>query len=111
MKRKQGQSEPGLKPITIRIRPEEYALLKEYADARQASLNTVVSEAISQYEVRIRREQTIREIEGFQSRIRQAHGIGSDSVELLRDMRHERTERVASLSSRPADQLKGGKRP
>ncbi len=74
----------------MRLPGKDYLLLKEYADARGTSLNSVISEAVAQYEARIEREQAIARIEALQKRLRGSHKVGSDSVSLLRDMREGR---------------------
>lgn len=82
-----------LKPITVRIPEEEYGRLKKYAAARDISLNSVVAEAIAQYEARVERREAISRIHAFQRRLRDAHKQGSDSVELLRRIREARANR------------------
>lgn len=111
MKPRNSANGEGLKPITIRIRPEDYTLLREHAEAERTSLNTVVSEAIAQYGLRIRREQAFRRIEVLQRQIRDAHGVGSDSVELLRELREERAEHLASFGVKREEGQKGEPRP
>ncbi len=82
-----------LKPITVRIPEEEYERLKKYAATRDISLNSVVVEAIAQYEARVERREAISRIHAFQRRLRDAHKQGSDSVELLRRIREARANR------------------
>lgn len=82
-----------LKPITVRIPEEEYERLKKYACARDISLNSVVAEAIAQYEARVERREAISRIHAFQRRLRDGHKQGSDSVELLRQIREARANR------------------
>lgn len=82
-----------LKPITVRIPEEEYERLKKYATARDISLNSVVAEAIAQYEARVERREAISRIRAFQRRLRDTHEQGSDSVELLRQIREARANR------------------
>ena len=82
-----------LKPITVRIPEEEYERLKKYAATRDISLNSVVAEAIAQYEARVERREAISRIHAFQRRLRDAHKQGSDSVELLRRIREARANR------------------
>lgn len=110
MARRGGAKIEVLRPVTIRVNPEDYALLKEYADARQVSLNTVVSEAIAQYGAKIQRRRAIERMEDLQRRIRETHGAGTDSVELLRELREERAEHIASGNAEEAEKP-GGVRP
>lgn len=86
------QESPGqdLKAVTVRLRMPDYQLLKEYADSCNASLNSVVAEAVAQYGARLKREQAIARIQAFQDRLRSRGPIGTDSVDLLREMRESR---------------------
>lgn len=107
MARRGGANNGLLKPVTIRVSPEDYALLKEYADARQVSLNTVVTEAIAQYGAKIQRRRAIERMEDLQRRIRETNGVGTDSVELLRELREERAEHLASGDAVTAEKSRG----
>lgn len=91
MTRQDSLSRSDWKAITVRLPSKDYSLLKEYADARGTSLNSVVSEAIAQYEARIEREQAVARVETLQQRLRRSHEVGADSVTLLREMREGRT--------------------
>lgn len=82
-----------LKPLTVRIPAEEYERLKKYARAQDISLNSVVAEAIAQYEARAERREAISRIRAFQRRLRESRKQGSDSVEFLRQMREARADR------------------
>jgi hypothetical protein len=74
--------------MTIRLPFTDYCLIKELADARGASLNTVVSEAVAQYARKLKREHVITEIQSFQQRLqRKSAQPGTDSVGLLRELR------------------------
>ena len=99
-----------LKPITVRIPEEEYERLKKYATARDISLNSVVAEAIAQYEARVERREAISRIRAFQRRLRDARKQGSDSVELLRQIREARANQQLLDDERSADHEEAGNR-
>lgn len=105
------KSEPpdrGLRPITVRLAASDYSLLSELASARNASLNSIVSEAVAQYGTKIRREQALSQIQAFQRRLQETHAPGMDSLELLREAREERSERLSAGRSASRDG-RGGK--
>lgn len=79
-----------VKPITVRIPAEEYEYLREYADAHRVSLNWLVAEAIADYRAKIERSQAIMEIQAFQEELRDGRNKGSDSVDLLCNLRETR---------------------
>lgn len=108
VRRKKDAGEAGLRAVTVRVKPEEYELLRRYAESQQASLNAVISEAIAQYGARIRRRQWMAEVKGLQRRIREECGIGSDSVELIREAREERADQLDAASSTPVGEPEGG---
>lgn len=81
-----------LKPITVRIPRDEYERLRRHAAARDISLNSVVAEAIAEYEARVERREAIDRIRALQRRLRDAHKQGTDSVELLRQIRQVRAD-------------------
>ena len=108
MNRDHGSSKSINKPVTVRIRQADYLLLREYADSRNASLNSVISEAIAQYGAKIEREQAIMRIQTLQRRLRSAHGLGTDSVELLRKMREGRARSEARDDPRTNEDRSGG---
>jgi hypothetical protein len=74
--------------MTVRLPFTDYCLIKELADARGTSLNSVVSEAVAQYARKLKREHVIAEIQSFQQRLQRRCGQpGTDSVGLLRELR------------------------
>jgi uncharacterized protein (DUF1778 family) len=90
MVRKSDSSDSDTKPITVRLAQRDYLLLKEYAANQKTSLNSVVSEAVAQYGGRIEREQAISRIKALQQKLRSTGKLGTDSVELLREIREGR---------------------
>ena len=84
-------SKSGIKSITVRIPQKDYMLLRKYADDRNVSLNSIISEAVAEYGARIGRQQALDQIHSLQERLRRSREPGSDSVELLREMREERS--------------------
>jgi predicted HicB family RNase H-like nuclease len=108
MKRNDGSVKSELRAVTVRIKPEDYKLLAEYAESRQVSLNTVISEVIAQYGARIRRRQVMADVKDLQRRIREECGVGSDSVELIREAREERADQLDAASSKPVREPEGG---
>ncbi|MDI7248185.1 MAG: hypothetical protein QME92_12105 [Bacillota bacterium] len=99
-----------MKPITARIPEEEYERLKKYAATRDISLNSVVAEAIAQYEARVERREAISRIRAFQRRLRDARKQGSDSVELLRQIREARANQQLLDDEPSADHEEAGNR-
>lgn len=89
-----------LKAITVRIREKEYERLCKYASGKGVSLNSVVAEAVAQYEARLERAEVIEAIQGFQTRLRNGVAKTSDSVEILRRLR---SGRCVSLRSDQPD--------
>lgn len=77
--------------ITVRLPREQYLRLKEYATAQGASLNSLVAEAIVQYQTRIQREDTIRDIREFRKNL--PTGDKSDAVDTLQRIREERSRK------------------
>ena len=108
MNHDRGSSKSINKPVTVRIRQADYMLLRKYADSRNASLNSVVSEAIAQYGAKIEREQAILRIQALQRRLRNAHGVGADSVGLLREMREGRARTEARDGPKTNKDRNGG---
>lgn len=82
------------KAITVRIPEADYEQLKKYAASRNVSLNSMVAEAIAQYQTKIERQHAISQIEAFQAQLRDGRREGSDSVEILRDVRQTRAKQV-----------------
>ncbi len=81
--------------ITVRIPHAQYEGLKQYSAERGLSLNSVVAEAIAQYQTRIQREGTLKELEAFQQQLSSQSGNSggpSDSVTLLRELRLARSQ-------------------
>lgn len=78
------------KAITVRVPEVVYDSLKESADKRGVSLNTVVSEAIAQYNVRVQRSQAISSIEKRLAAQEQTETARAarDSMEDLRNLRN-----------------------
>ncbi|MDP2871227.1 MAG: hypothetical protein Q8P31_01595 [Bacillota bacterium] len=112
-----GSSSRDLKPVTVRLRLPDYLLLKEHADARNTSLNAIVSEAVAQYGARIKRDQAIAQIQAFQQRLHSRREMGTDSVGLLREVREGRARGCApdepafagpeTMEATPADRTGG----
>ena len=90
-----GTEDKSPKAITVRVPESVYGLLREYANKRNLSLNSVVAEAIAQYSNRIRRVEVISDIEAFQQSLRHGrrHEGESDSVKDLRELRLSRSLR------------------
>ena len=84
-------SKSGIKSITVRLPQKDYMLIRECADDRNVSLNSIISEAVAEYVARIGRQQALDRIHSLQERLRRNREPGSDSVELLREMREERS--------------------
>lgn len=82
------------KAITVRIPEGDYERLREYAAARNISLNSMVAEAIAQYQTKLERQHAIGEIKAFQARLRNGRKEGADSVDLLRHIRETRAKQV-----------------
>ena len=82
------------KAITVRIPEGDYERLREYAAARNISLNSMVAEAIAQYQTKLERQYVIGEIKAFQARLRNGRKEGADSVDLLRHIRETRAKQV-----------------
>lgn len=97
-----------LRAITVRIKTEEYELLREYAEAQQLSLNAVVSEALAQFGARIRRRQWMAEVKDLQRRIHDECGVGADSVALIREAREERDDQLHTACSPTERKPEGG---
>lgn len=110
MARKKMQREAESKAITVRVKPEEYEIIKKYADAKNASLNTVVCEAIAQYGTRIRRRQVMEDVKDLQRRIRERFGVGTDSAAMIREAREERAEQLESSLCPAKEEPDGGKK-
>jgi hypothetical protein len=90
-----------LKAITIRLDMADYVLLKEHAESRNASLNTVVAEAVARYGAELKREQAIASILAFQDRLRSRGPIGTDSVDSLREIRESREAGLVPETTAP----------
>lgn len=108
MNQKKDAEKTELRAITARVKPEEYELLREYAESQQASLNAVVSEAIAQYGAKIRRRRVMAEVRDLQRRILEECGVGTDSVLLIREAREERADQLDAASSPVGRAPKGG---
>jgi surfactin synthase thioesterase subunit len=100
MTRKPNTSQPEVKAITVRLLRDDYQRLKDYACVRDVSLNAVVTEAIAEYGRKIERGEVLRQLEDFHKELRASGRKGSDSVELLREMRKERTDAKTGPSIR-----------
>ncbi len=81
-----------LKSITVRLPEKSYMVIREYADSKELSMNTVISDAVAEYGARVSRREAIERIRLLLDRQRERRGPTSDSVELLREMRVERSE-------------------
>lgn len=90
MVRKPDAGKPDPQPITVRLEPADYSLLKEYAASQNTSLNAVVAEAVAQYNAKLGRQRAVDRITAFQRRLQESRPVGLDSVELLREMRDGR---------------------
>jgi len=82
--------------VTARIPHEVYEALRAQAEVRQVSLNAVVAEAIAQYQVQLERARIIDELPILHASLKSQHGVGKDSVELIKELR---TERVSEIDS------------
>ncbi|MGE5553801.1 MAG: ribbon-helix-helix protein, CopG family [Betaproteobacteria bacterium] len=80
--------------ITVRLPREDYEGLRELAEARGVSLSLLAAEALTQYQAGEERRQLLKEIDAFRKGLKERHGVGKDSVALIRRMR---LERVAHL--------------
>lgn len=101
------------KAITVRIPESDYERLKEHAATRNMSLNSMVAEAIAQYQIKIERQHVIGEIEAFQARLRNGHGKGTDSADLLDHIRESRAKQALlrdEFDSNPDDAGTTGRR-
>jgi hypothetical protein len=81
-----------LKAITVRLPQSVYATIRDCATSRGVSMNMVVSDAISEYGVKVSRREALERIRHLHERQRERRGPTSDSVELLREMRAKRSE-------------------
>jgi len=79
--------DPELQAVTIRLPRNSYLLLREHAESQGASLNTVLREAVAQYQTRVERERAVAGIRAFQQQLRADRGLTADSVDLLRELR------------------------
>jgi len=80
-----------LKAITVRLPEKDYMLIRDYARSQGLSMNMVVSDAIAEYGAKIARRQALLRIRRLQQRQRERRGPIGNSVELLREMRAERS--------------------
>jgi len=107
MTRKPDMSQTEVKAITVRLPLDDYRRLKDYACVRDVSLNAVVTEAIDEYGRKIERREILRQLEDFHKELRASGRPGGNSVELLREMRKERTD----AKTGPGDRSTGGAKP
>jgi hypothetical protein len=103
MARGSGTSDSKVKPITVRLNRSDYLVLKDHAAAQGISLNSILSDAVARYRAQVEREKAVGDIRVFQARLRSAHGLGTDSVPLLRDLRAGDGRQSASEDVGPAE--------
>jgi hypothetical protein len=98
----------GLEPGVILALPHVSSLADSAAGPeRDVSLNAVITEAIAEYGRKIERREVLRQLEDFHKELRASGRKGSDSVELLREMRKERTD----ARTGPSNRSTGGGKP
>jgi hypothetical protein len=76
--------------ITVRLPRADYEALRKLADTRGVSLSFLAAEALTKYELGHKRRQLFEEINAFREELKDRHGVGEDSVALVRRMRLER---------------------
>lgn len=81
-----------LRSITVRLPERDYMLIRDYAESQELSMNAVISDAVAEYGARVSRREALRRICLLQERQRERRKPVGDSVELLREMRAERSE-------------------
>ena len=89
---RRSERENDIKSITVRIPRDEYMFLRKYADARDVSMNVVITEAVSEYWAKVKRRQALDRIQSLQAKLRRTGQTGSDSVQILREIREERSD-------------------